>query len=254
MKKITFILLLVLLSVTISACQRDSKTDNAPIKEIIQEEITKEDFTQGIWIKKYPDNYACFAIEKTNGYQIVCDPYNINDDIQPDLVIESHQHGDHTDTSTFTEPYDLIKEPGEYSYDNIQIRGFSGKHNIGDKEGTNTIYVLQIDDITIANFASQGELPSEELLQEIGPVDVLMIQMFMDTYYGKLEVKNIDPIVNALKPKIIIPIHGGYAMDEKLALQLNIDEVYKTSGNLIVTRDMLDSIEKIRLINLDNDW
>ncbi len=264
MKKVCFIILLIFISVIISACKYNLETSEATkkstaipktdsITQVIEADATKDEFTEGVWIKKYPGNFACFELEKKDGYQIVCDPYLINDDIQPDLVTESHQHGDHNETSTFNEPYELISEPGDYSYDDISIRGFSGKHNIGDKEGTNIIYVFEIDGIKIAHFASQGEVPTTETLKQIGPVDVLMVQIFSGSGYGKLEVKDMDPILSVLKPKIIIPEHGGYAIEKKLAVHMQLDEVYKTSGTLIVTRQMLDSIKDVKLINLDSN-
>lgn len=275
--------MLILFSYTLSACQNhvittnSTKATNPPkentftpktdikspqltinveedtIKEVLIPAITKDKFTEGVWIKKYPGNYNCFEFLKKNGYQIICDPYNIDDDCNPDLVMESHQHGDHTDTTIFKKPYELIKEPGNYSYDHISIRGFSGKHNSGDEEGTNNIYVFNIDGITMAEFGSQGEVPKNEMLKQIGPVDVLFIQIFSNTGYGKLEVKDIDSIVKYLKPKIIIPEHGREGIEQQLAIHMKLDEVYKTSGTLNVTRTMLDSIKEVRIISLDND-
>ncbi len=265
MKKNCCIILLIIFSVTISACQNNHKTSEATkastaeiveedsIKQVIEADANKDEFIEGVWIKNYPGNSACFELANKDGYQIVCDPYLINDDIQPDLVTESHQHGDHNDTSTFKEPYELITEPGDYVYNGITIRGFSGKHNIGDKEVTNIIYVFDIDGIKIAHFASQGEVPTTETLKQIGPVDVLLVQIFSGPGYGKLEVKDIDSIVSTLKPKIIIPEHGGYAIEKKLAVHMKLDEVYKTSGTLIVTRKMLDEIKEVKLISLDSN-
>jgi hypothetical protein len=222
---------------------------NTPTVTIAEKETA---FTDGVLIKKYPDNYACFKLESPEGYQIVCDPFNMNETLQPDIVIESHQHADHNDTSSLELPYQLITEPGEYKTDDVIINGYAGKHNKGDKEDTNYIFVIKLKDITIAHFASQGELPSNEVLEQIGNVDILLIQIFTNPSYAKLIPDDADVIISKLNPKIIIPEHGGPIMGDKLAKHLKVSEEVENPGSIIITRDMLDNGDGIRVINLDN--
>lgn len=210
-------------------------------------------FTEGVWIKKYPDNYACFKFESPEGFQIVCDPFNMNETLQPDIVTESHQHMDHADTSCLELPYQLITEPGEYKTNDVVINGYAGKHNKGDKEDTNNIFVIKMNDITIAHFASQGELPSDEVLEQIGTVDILLIQIFTNPGYAKLIMDDADIIVSKLNPKIIIPEHGDQTIGDKLAKHLKVSEEVEDSGSIIITREMLDNADSIRVINLDNN-
>ncbi len=210
------------------------------------------DFTEGVWIRKYIDNYACFKFESPKGFQIVCDPFSINEILRPDVVIESHQHADHTDTTMLEPGYDLIAKPGEYQYEEVEIKGYAGKHNKGDEEDTNHIFVLKMNDITIAHFASQGELPSDEVLDQIGSVDVLLIQIFMNPDYNKLSMEDADAIIQKLKPKIVIPEHGDENMGSLLAEHLKVTQELKPTGDIIVTREMLDLSDEIRVVNQDN--
>lgn len=210
-------------------------------------------FSKGIWIKKYPGNNACFKLETPQKYQIICDPYDINEALQPDIVTESHQDSDHTDTESLTLPYELITEPGEYSYDEVLIKGYAGNHNKGSYSGINTIFVFTFDDITIAHFASQGALPEDEVLEQIGPVDVLMVQFFVNPNYNKLTAADVEKIVEKLNPKIIIPEHCDASSAGWLATRMKLTEEIVTSGSLLVTRDLLDSSDNIRIICLEQE-
>lgn len=210
------------------------------------------DFSEGVWIRKYSDNYACFKFESPEGFQIVCDPFSIYEILQPDVVIESHQHADHTDTTLLEPGYDLIAKAGEYQYEEAEIKGYAGKHNKGDEEDTNYIFVIKMNDITIAHFASQGELPSDEVLDQIGPVDILLIQIFMNPDYNKLGMEDADAIIQKLKPKIVIPEHGDENMGSLLAEHLEVTQELMPAGDMIVTREMLDHSDGIRVVNLDN--
>lgn len=225
---------------------KDSSEVNPEEKEV--------DFTEGVWIKKYPGDYACFKLETPDGYKIICDPFSLKQTIHPDVVTESHQHIDHADTGNLDTPFKLLKDPGEYTSDHVKIHGLAGQHNKNDPMGTNIIFVFDINDITIAHFASQGEVPDEDTLKQIGRVDILLIQVFNNPDYNKLLPEDIDPIINQLKPKIIIPEHAGPEEGSLLAKHLNIEVENEYSGNIVFTRKILDETEGIRIIDLYNDY
>ncbi len=211
------------------------------------------EFTEGVLIKKYPGNHACFTFETADGFQILSDPYKLNETLTPDVVTESHQHGDHNDTSQVEGEYALLTEPGEYIYDQATIQGYPGLHNKSDVPGgPNIMFVIEMEDITIAHFASQGEIPSEDVLDQIGRVDVLLIQIFENGTYGKLVPVNLPAIINKLQPKIIIPEHGQKDADTAIAEKLNITSEAVPSGALILTKEKLKNLTETIVINLDS--
>ncbi len=214
---------------------------------------TDTEFTEGVLIKKYPGNYACFTFETIDGFQILSDPYMLNDTLKPDVVTESHQHGDHNDTSQVEGDFALITESGEYTFDKTVIKGYMGVHNKGDLPSPNTIFVTKLEDITIAHFASQGDLPSDEVLDQIGRVDVLLIQIFENGTYGKLVPDDLPAIINKLQPKIIIPEHGQANADAVIAGKLDITYEAEPSGRLILTQEKLKMMKEAKVINLDNE-
>lgn len=214
---------------------------------------SEAEFSEGIRIKKYPGNNACFKLETPEGLQIVCDPYNIDETLQPDIVTESHQDSDHTDTSSLVLPYDLITEPGNYPYDAVNITGYPGNHNKGERSGINNIFVFTFEDITIAHFASQGAVPSDEILEQIGTVDILLIQFFINPNYNKLTVADVQSIVEKLKPRIIIPEHCDASSAGWLATRMKLKEENEASGSLVITREMLDAADTLRIISLEHE-
>jgi Predicted Zn-dependent hydrolases of the beta-lactamase fold len=257
MKKYFTVAFLLLTSTLLSACSGDKtkvSNDVAKVTTITAtptETFSKTNFTEGVWIKKYPDNYASFKFETPDGFQVVSDPFLVNEELQPDIVTESHQDMDHNDTSNLEEPYRLLMKPEEYKKGSTIITGYAGKHNKGDIEGTNNIFVIKMNGITIAHFASQGELPSNEVLHKIGKVDILLIQIFNTAAANKLLPEDADVIIRALNPKIVIPEHGDPDMCKILSEHLQVKEEIQSSGNVIITRSMLDKIDGIRVFNLD---
>lgn len=264
MKKSLYILTLFVSAITLSGCSGTTKEASeqteviTPTPSVIKEEVTQmpspapiSAFTEGVLIKKRPNNNACFTFETADGFQILSDPYEVNELLQPDVILESHQHGDHNDTSEVEGDYTLITEPGEYTFDKAEIRGFSGVHNKGDVDGTNYIFVTKMEDITIAHFASQAAVPSEEVLEQIGKVDILLIQVFVNPNYNKLLPTDLPVIVDKLQPKIIIPEHGQSDADVIIAKKLSITSEAEPSGEIIITRSMLDQMTETKVINLD---
>lgn len=219
------------------------------------EEKSLKDFTEGVWIKKYPDNNACFKFETPEGKKIIVDPYMMDETVKPDIVTESHQHGDHTDVSKLQGAYKLIKKTGSYNEKGVKILGYSGKHNKGDVVETNIIFVFEIDGIKIAHFASQGELPSDELLEKIKDVDVLLIQASIRPQYAdsKLNLEETKAIIKKLKPKIVIPEHGSYNLGKALATYLDLEVEFIKNGEIVVTRSGLNASKSLRILDLDID-
>jgi len=205
---------------------------------------------QGVGILKYPQNQTAFKFVTPENVTIITDPFFMNEKIPADIVTESHQHLDHTDTSQITGDYTLLKKSGAFDVAGIHIVGYPGIHDKGDTTETNIIFVFDIDGIRIAQFGSQGAIPDDATLAKIGSVDVLIIQ-FMD-FYTKMSPAEAATVAADLHAKIIIPAHGDPTMNDDLAELLGIEMVSEASGQINVTRDTLDKMETPEVIVLDN--
>ena len=214
-----------------------------------------ENLTEGVWIKKYPENYACFKFETPDGIKIVADPYMMNETVQPDIVTESHQHADHVDVSKLKGTYKLIKETGSFSEKGVKITGYQGKHNKGEMSEPNIIFVYEVNGLKVAHFASQGELPSDETLDQIKNADVLLIQASIKPEYAnsKMNLEEAKYIIDKLNPKIVIPEHGSENLGKALAAYLGLKVEFIKNGEVIVTKSELDAAKSLRVLDLDID-
>jgi hypothetical protein len=215
--------------------------------------VKPKEFTEGLFIKKYPGNYACFKFETPGGVKIVTDPYNMDETISPDIVTESHQHEDHADTARLSGSYKLITEVGEYSVKGVKIKGFPGEHNKGDNAVTNRIFLFDIEGIKIAHFASQGELPDLETVRKLGNPDILLIQACKDEIYDKLTLSDCAGIIDSLKPKIVIEEHGSAGYGAKLAEYFKLPDEYASNGEIYITKRDLEEIEGFKVLDLDTE-
>ncbi len=232
-----------------SSSQSESIVNNIP------QANKPANFTEGVWIKKYPENYACFKLETPEGIKIVADPYMMNETVQPDIVTESHQHADHVDLSKLQGTYKLINETGSFHEKGVTITGYQGKHNKGEMSEPNIIFVYEINGLKIAHFASQGELPSDETLGKIKNADVLLIQASIKPQYAnsKMNLEETKYIIDKLNPKIVIPEHGSENLGKALAAYLGLNVEFIKNGEVIVTKGELDAAKSLRVLDLDVD-
>jgi len=184
------------------------------------------------------------------GVTIITDPYKITEDTSADIVTISHYHSDHADFSHLTGAYRLIDTAGAFSEKGVKIIGVAGHHNKGDVDTTNIIYVFDFNGIRLAQFASQGDMPTAEMFAQIGTVDVLIIQFFSRNVGEKLAPFEANSIAQRLHARIIIPAHGDLgSMDRLEALWGKLEHV--SSGELVVKQSELADLSTPRVILLD---
>lgn len=159
--------------------------------------------------------HSAFKI-KGKKASLVTDPYPKSvgpamPSVSADVITVSHDHSDHNSpgqvsgTSRREKPY-LITAPGEYEVEGIGVFGWSAYHDNkeGAERGKNTIYTIFIDDLRITHLGDLGHLLSDRLIENIGPVDVLLIPV------GGVYTINAEQaakVVNQLQPAYVIPMH-----------------------------------------------
>jgi hypothetical protein len=121
------------------------------------------------------------------------------------IVTESHNHFDHVDVAAIVQPYKLITTTGSFQVSGVAITGVSGYHNRGDTSLTNIIYVFDLAGIRLAQFASQGDPPTEAMLAQIDHADILIAQVCNGG--SKLSFQEVRDIVTRLSVKLIILAH-----------------------------------------------
>lgn len=126
--------------------------------------------------------------------------------VDADIVTISHNHDDHNKADLVQGEFKLITGPGEYEIKGISILGFPSFHD--DKEGSlrgkNTIYVFEIDDFRICHLGDLGQKLKEEIIENLGDIDILMIPVGGEFTIGS---SLASQIVRDIDPSIVIPMH-----------------------------------------------
>jgi L-ascorbate metabolism protein UlaG (beta-lactamase superfamily) len=154
--------------------------------------------------------HSCFLIkgkEKT----IITDPchpdlgYRLGEP-NADIVTLSHFHAGHSYIEGVANDPKQIKSPGEYEIGGTFITGIASFHDDkkGEVRGKNTIYVIEMDDVTLCHLGDLGHPLDSHLIEEIGDIGVLFLPV------GEVSTIPIDTameIVRQLEPSVVIPMH-----------------------------------------------
>lgn len=195
---------------------------------------------------------SCFEITaagKNNGEKvnIVIDPFDESiglklPSLEADILLVTHDHSDHNNIKAVkssssqvsdkfgrTGPF-LINGPGEYEVKGVFIQGISVYHDkvFGKERGRCAIYTIEAEDIRVCHLADIGQDLTDELIEKIGNVDVLMIPI---GGVFTIDARQAVKMMSEIEPKIIIPMHydlpAGKAGLPKLKIKPRLDGLDK---------------------------
>lgn len=171
--------------------------------------------------------------KEKKGIKIYFDPYsseigiNPPSDLTADIVLVSHSHYDHNNLGAFKKIDLVIETAGEYSVKGLDIKGILSYHDNekGQKKGPNVIYLLSAQNLRIAHLGDLGHLLTDNQINSIGTVNVLMVPIG-----GPSSIKGQESIkvIKQLEPNIIIPMH--YKIPGVKIDLLGIDDFCKEIG------------------------
>jgi len=100
----------------------------------------------------------------------------------------------------------VVDGPGEYEISGVLIIGIATFHDgeRGGKRGKNTVYLMEIDEISVCHLGDLGHVLTSEQVEEIDNVDVLLLPV------GGVSTINAPmaaEVVRQLEPKAVIPMH-----------------------------------------------
>ncbi len=154
--------------------------------------------------------HSCFRI-KGSQTTVITDPY------PPDLgyslgkqtaaiVTVSHQHPGHSFVTEVGGEPRVIKGPGEYEIANTLIIGLATFHDREDgrQKGKNTVYAIQLDELSICHLGDLGHVLTAQQVEDIGNVDILLIPVGgVSTINATLAAE----VVRQLEPRVVVPMH-----------------------------------------------
>ena len=154
--------------------------------------------------------HSCFLVrgkEKT----IITDPYHPDlgyrlGEPEADIVTISHSHPGHSYIEGVANDPRQIRIPGEYEIGGTVITGVASFHDNkkGEVRGKNTIYVIEMDGVTLCHLGDLGHPLDSHLIEELGDIGVLFLPV------GEVSTIPIDTameIVRQLEPPIVVPMH-----------------------------------------------
>jgi L-ascorbate metabolism protein UlaG (beta-lactamase superfamily) len=154
--------------------------------------------------------HSCFRI-KGNQAVIITDPfppdlgYSLGKQTA-DIVTVSHQHPSHSYTEGIGGEPKIISGPGEYEISGVLIIGIATFHDSvrGQTRGKNTVYLIEIDGITICHLGDLGHVLTSEQVEEIGDIDVLLLPV---GGVSTINAAMAAEVIRQLEPKVVIPMH-----------------------------------------------
>ncbi len=159
--------------------------------------------------------HSCFKIE-SNGYTVIIDPYEDGyvPGLKPlkecaDMVLCSHEHGDHNARSlieiTEGRTCPITVEKIESWHDEVK----------GAKRGQNIIHIITDRDVRIAHLGDLGCELEDEQIEKLKGLDVCLIPV--GGHYT-IDGKQAAQLVHQIQPKVVIPMHyrdsiAGFGFD-----------------------------------------
>jgi len=170
----------------------------------------------------------CFEIitniSKDEKATIITTPFSLETGLKPikftaDILALSQPKITKEISDSITGNYLLIENPGEYEKKGIFVEGIFNSEK-------NTIYTILAEDIKICHLGIfKNEKLSEEELERIGNVDILMVPVGGgETISSKEALK----IIEEIEPKIIIPMH--YSIPKLKKRIDSVDDFLKVMG------------------------
>jgi len=154
--------------------------------------------------------HSCFRIRGSHTI-VITDPYppGLGYSLgKPNarIVTVSHHHPGHSYVQGIGGEPRPVTGPGEYEIGGVLIMGIATFHDGegGRKRGKNTVYLMEIDEISVCHLGDLGHVLTGEQVEEIDNVDVLLLPV------GGVSTINAPvaaEIVRQLEPKAVIPMH-----------------------------------------------
>jgi L-ascorbate metabolism protein UlaG (beta-lactamase superfamily) len=162
--------------------------------------------------------HSAFRITTTDGVCIIIDPYEsgafggsisygpIED--RADIVLVSHDHGDHNYTDGIKGPYTDVRNEGFYDIRGVKITAIPTFHDAfnGRERGQNLVFVIEVpaDGLKVVHLGDLGHPLDQDAVDRIGKTDVLLLPV---GGFFTIDAEAASRVMNDIKPLMTIPMH-----------------------------------------------
>jgi len=152
---------------------------------------------------------ACFRISD-RALKVVTDPYGPDVGVTPprlraDVVTISHGRPGHNYVKAVRNVRKVFDGPGEYEVGGVFITGVRTWHRGGRNGGQpNTIFLFDFANLTVCHLGDLGHVPKQEEIEDLGPVDVLLVPV---GGHQTLDGAEASEVVSLIEPRYVVPMH-----------------------------------------------
>jgi L-ascorbate metabolism protein UlaG (beta-lactamase superfamily) len=197
--------------------------------------------------------HSCFKI-KGKTLSIVIDPYDPKigyklPKLNADVVLVTHDHFDHNNVSGVSDYRLVIDGPGEYEIGGAFVYGRVVYHDEkqGSERGKNTMYLITIDGIDILHVGDLGHTLSQEDIEKIPNVDILMVPVGGGV---TIDAEKASELISVFEPAYVIPMH--YKTPD-LKGDLKLDGVDKFLDEMGVENGIKKDLDKLTVSSVKED-
>lgn len=207
--------------------------------------------------------HSSFLITAKAGTRLVTDPYSDGigyglPSVTAELVTVSHDHFDHNNKGAVMGAPVVFSDVGAFDRNGVRIQGIASYHDevAGAKRGANVIYKIEVDNVKICHLGDVGQLPTDEQIEAISDVDVLLVPVG-GTY--TVDAFGASTWALSLAPKIIIPMHFKTAdldvdvcgVEHFISEMKDVETVHLGADTLPITEALLSGMTEPKIIVLD---
>lgn len=156
--------------------------------------------------------HSSFRLIESTGTSVITDPFDPAAVgygmayLPCDAITSSHGHSDHNNFKGVKGNPIIINQPGTFEVKGIQIHSIQSFHDDceGGKRGKNLIYKFRLDGVSVCHMGDIGESCTPELLEQLIPVNVLLIPVGGNF---TIDAQQAKEYVDHMMPDIVIPMH-----------------------------------------------
>jgi L-ascorbate metabolism protein UlaG (beta-lactamase superfamily) len=157
--------------------------------------------------------HACFLTTTRDGLRVITDPYAVGGGINyspiretADVVLVSHDHGDHNNVSAVQGRPEVVKGSGKMIVKGVEFTGVATSHDSsqGQQRGPNIVFCFTLDDMRLCHLGDLGHVLNAGQVAEIGLVDILFVPV---GGFFTIDASVARQVCDQLEPKIVIPMH-----------------------------------------------
>ncbi len=202
--------------------------------------------------------HSCFRVRGSQAV-VITDPYppSLGYSLgKPNagIVTVSHQHPGHSYVQGIGGEPRPVTGPGEYEISSVLIIGIATFHDRerGRERGKNTVYVMEVDEVSICHLGDLGHVLTAEQVEEIDNVDVLLLPV---GGVSTIDASMAAEVVRQLEPKVVLPMHyktqalsGELEPVERFLKEIGVKEIIP-QPKLSVTRSSLPPSTQVFLLD-----